>query len=533
MMKTKYLLFKKNTLITCAALLTLFGCTGKFSDWNTNPYQATDEMMDHDNLRTGAFFVQMQKGIMICGKDKTGDYQITQNLAGDVYSGYMGACGLWYSNSNNCTYALVDSWYKASFNEAYTDIMQPWSSIKTAAETKTPGVVAMATILKVEGMSRITDMYGPIPYSKFGSGALQVSYDSQKNVYYKFFDELDSAIVTLTDLYKGDNSVKLLSKYDFVYSGKVVNWIKFANTLKLRLAMRLAYVDPTKAQAEAESAVSQSVGVMTGADDSAVLTQSSDLTFLNPLWEICYSFGDVRMGATMDSYLNGYNDPRLSKYFVKASDNKYRGIRNGINISNKATYSEGPFSELNFVSGAGMYWMNASEAYFLRAEGAVRGWNMNGAAKDLYESGVKVSFTSWGASGVDTYLADNVSVPATYTDTQNGGNSSNALSSITIKWDEDASTAEKMERIITQKWIASYPDGQEAWSEYRRTGYPKIFPNKVNKSGGTIDTDIQIRRLPFPSTEYSNNATEVAKGVTLLGGADNGGTRLWWDVASK
>jgi hypothetical protein len=531
-MKTTYMLFRKNTIVACAMiLLTLAGCTSKFSDWNTNPYEATDEMMDHDNLRTGSFFVQMEKNIMICGKDRTGDYQITQNLAGDIFSGFMGTNKNFLSGSNNSTYALVDSWYKAAFNDSYSNIMQPWSSIKSAVETKNPGVYAMATILKVEGMSRITDMYGPIPYTQFGSGALQLPYDSQKDVYYKFFDELDAAISTLTELYNSNNSLTLMKKYDFIYSGKVVNWIKFANTLKLRLAMRISMVDPAKAQTEAESAVNHVVGVMFGSSDSAVLTQSSDLTFLNPLWEICYSFDDIRMGATMDSYMNGYKDPRLSKYFVATVDNKYRGIRNGIRIN--ASYSSAPFSKLNFASGDGMHWMNAAEAYFLRAEGAVRGWNMNGEAKDLYESGVKTSFNFWGASGVDAYLADDTSVPAAYTDTITKGNSAAALGDITIKWDEDATTAQKIERIITQKWIATYPDGQEAWSEFRRTGYPKIFPNKVNYSSGKIKTNVQVRRLPFPSTEYSNNATNVAAAVKLLGGADNGGTRLWWDVENK
>jgi hypothetical protein len=86
-----------------------------------------------------------------------------------------------------------------------------------------------------------------------------------------------------------------------------------------------------------------------------------------------------------------------------------------------------------------------------------------------------------------------------------------------------------MERIITQKWIAMFPEGQEAWTEYRRTGYPKLFPVVNNNSGGTISTDVQIRRLPFPQNEYNTNATEVNKAIQLLGGADNGGTRLWWD----
>ena len=532
MMKNRYL--SLNKFLLCASvftvLLTTNGCVGDFDKWNTNPNEATSEMMKRDNLLTGSFFVQMEKGVFIVGKDEGGTYQITENLAGDVFSGYMGACGLWLSNSNNCTYNLVSNWYNAAFNRAYTDIMQPWYSIKKVAETESPQTLAMATIIKVAGMSRITDMYGPIPYKNFGNGALKSSYDSQKDVYYAFFEDLNYAINILTELYNGNSSATLMSDYDFIYSGKVEKWIKFANSLKLRLAMRLAYADPTKAQQEAESAVSHKVGIMTTTDDSAILHQTKDLTFINPLYEICYSFDDVRMGGTIDSYLNGYKDPRIATYFAKASDGTYRGIRNGITITSKATYSEGPFSKLSVISSSNICWMNASESYFLRAEGILRGWNMGGTVQEFYENGIKNSFTYCGVSGADNYIADATNVPANYVDPQNGGNSGNALSTTTIKWDDSATFEKKLERIITQKWIAAYPNGQEAWSEFRRTGYPKVFPNKVNNSGGKINTDIQVRRLPFPNTEYINNTLEVKKAISLLKGDDNGGTKLWWDA---
>jgi hypothetical protein len=86
-----------------------------------------------------------------------------------------------------------------------------------------------------------------------------------------------------------------------------------------------------------------------------------------------------------------------------------------------------------------------------------------------------------------------------------------------------------LERIITQKWIAVYPDSQEAWTEFRRTAYPRIFPVAVNNSAGLINTSTQIQRLPFPQSEYQSNASGVATGVSELGGGDNGGTKLWWD----
>ncbi|MNT50944.1 Susd and RagB outer membrane lipoprotein [compost metagenome] len=130
-----------------------------------------------------------------------------------------------------------------------------------------------------------------------------------------------------------------------------------------------------------------------------------------------------------------------------------------------------------------------------------------------------------------SYLADAVSKPTAYVDPKNPANNAAAVSTITVKWDGTASNEVKLERIITQKWIAIFPDGAEAWADFRRTGYPKLFTVANNYSGGTINTQTQIRRLPYPTAEYGNgNKDEVRKAVTLLGGPDNGGTRLWWDV---
>ena len=537
MLRNKYILKKRFSLLALALLLTMFlsntSCTSEFEKWNTNPNEATSEMMQRDNLLTGSFFVQMEKNVFVVGEGHDADYQIIQNLAGDVYSGYFGACGLWYGNANNTTYKLISDWYNAEFNRSYTNIMTPWILIKKATQKESAQTFALATIVKVAAMHRCTDMYGPIPYKNFGNGSLKASYDSQKDVYYTFFDELNNAIDNLTDFNAKNPDATILADYDFIYGGRVVSWIKFANSLKLRLAMRLAYADPTKAQKEAESAVNHSIGVMTSSTDVAQLVHSSSMNYNHPIYVINNNFDDTRMGAMMDSYLNGFKDPRISAYFKTASDGLYRGIRNGINITNKGVYSKGPFSSINFTERTALVWMNPAEIYFLRAEGALRGWNMGGTAQTFYETGIKTSCAYWGASGENTYIADGISIPAAYTDPENTGNNvsstSALLSTRTIKWDDAAVFEQKLERVMIQKWISMFPDGQEAWSEFRRTGYPKVFPVVVNNSGGTINTDKQIRRLPFPSTEYTSNSAEIAKAVTLLGGTDNGGTKLWWD----
>lgn len=103
------------------------------------------------------------------------------------------------------------------------------------------------------------------------------------------------------------------------------------------------------------------------------------------------------------------------------------------------------------------------------------------------------------------------------------------MSRITIAWNDNDNTETKLERIITQKYIAIFPDNQEAWSEYRRTHYPRLFAIDYNGSNGGVSTETQIRRLRFPTSEYSNNATYVQDAIRLLNGADNGNTHLWWD----
>jgi len=132
-------------------------------------------------------------------------------------------------------------------------------------------------------------------------------------------------------------------------------------------------------------------------------------------------------------------------------------------------------------------------------------------------------------SGADNYLANATGKPQLYADPANSNSYSQELSDITIAWDAGASPAQMQERIITQKWIAMFPNGQEAWSEFRRTGYPKVIPIVNNLSGGKVDTNVQVRRMTFPRSEYSNNAAGVAAATALLGGADTGGTKLWWD----
>ena len=510
-------------------------CTKSFDDINTNHYEATDEMLETDNLKVGAFFSQMEERVVLfddgTGNCLSSDYQVAQGLSNDIFSGYVAPTGTWKNGKHNGSYYFVNGWYNQMFTRGFSEVMPAWQKIKTAAsELKLPQVTALATIIKVEAMHRVADTYGPIPYIDFGSGTLGSTYNKLGDVYNKFFNELDSAITVLTPY--AETGSTLLENYDFIYDGSVANWVRFANTLRLRLAMRVVYANPTLAQQEAEKSINNPIGVIENVSERAALSHN-DLNYFHPYYDIAYNFnaGEARMSASMDSYMNGYNDPRISTYFVKAaSDGKYHGVRLGVMNMSASKYAGDNISNLNVnKTTTPIVWMTAAESYFLRAEGALRGWNMGGTAQSFYEKGIEMSFTESGASGADSYITNSTSKPADYTDNTGDGNDAAALSSITIAWDSSAGFEANLERIITQKWIAMYPDGPEGWAEFRRTGYPKLFPVVTNNSNGTIDTKIQVRRCPFPTTEYDTNASGVQTGISALGGLDNGGTKLWWD----
>lgn len=512
-------------------------CTRKFDDLNTNKHEATEDMMATDNLKTGAFFSQMQRNVVLFkdGTNLSSDYQVAQGLTSDVYSGYIAPTGTWYGGVHNGSYYFISGWIEKTFTSGFASVMPAWQSIKkTADEQGLPEVAALATIVKVEAMHRVADAYGPIPYINYGSGSLQNTYNSLQDVYTKFFQELDNAIDVLTLYAQGNPGTTVLKSYDYIYNGNVVSWIKFANTLRLRLAMRIVNANASLAKTEAEKSIANSFGVISNTNERAALQHSSNLVYYHPLQEIAYSFnaGEARMSASMDAYMNGYADPRRAAYFTTAVDGNYHGVRQGILTTNWTPYTGTNISNLNMnTSSTQIVWMTAAESYFLRAEGALRGWNMGGTAMDFYNQGIAASFVENGlqSSAAATYYANNTLVPVAFTDNSGqSGNNATAPSTIKIAWTETDPFDTNLERIITQKWIAMYPDGPEGWAEFRRTGYPKLFPVVNNSSNGTIDAK-QIRRIPYPQSEYNNNRTGVQSGNALLGGPDGGGTPLWWD----
>ena len=515
----------KRTAI-CISLLAAVSCTDNFEEINTNPNGITQELLEQDfNHIKGSFGPMFNNIIVLTPEWK---YQVQQGLQGDIWSGYMATGTAFRGGTNNTTYDLVDGWNGFAWGSAYGDVMFNAYNVEQKAKGKYDQFYALSLILKVEGMHRITDTYGPIVYSKFGTTDPVIAYDSQDEVYNQMFKELDIAVAELTKRVDANETSTFVTTDLSSYKGDYKQWVKFANSLRLRLAMRIVKKNPTLAKAEAEKAITQKYGVMTvNADTFKVVSP----TYNNPIATISAAWGDIRMSADMESIMGGYADPRMPIFFNTSVQfpGQFKGVRTGIEIAAKADHVD--FSAIGpIVNSKEIVLMNTAEVYLLRAEGALRGWNMGGTAQSLYEMGITASFDQHGVSGATAYIADNVKTAKAYVDPNFPANNGAALNNVTVAWDVAATNEVKLQKIITQKWIAGFPEGQEAWSEYRRTGYPKLLPVLKNTSGGKIDSNLGVRRVNFVQSEKDGNAGGVATGLTKLGGVDTGGTRLWWDT---
>lgn len=489
------------------------------SEINAPRYDASNDEIIRDNFKAGASYRQLQDWVVPTQENA---FQNCENMVGDEYGRYMNYTKSGWNDAYFVYYNAPDKWYSWMFDNVFPKIYTAWNEVRGI--TNGQGVnFAWVQILRVAAMQRLTDTYGPIPYSKVISNELKVAYDSQEEVYKNMFTDLTEARDLLYTYVSTNPGTTPMKDFDKVYNGGFENWVKFANSLKLRMAMRIRFANPTLAQEMAEEAVNHPGGLIASNSENATIAPPEGKSPLYIMWK---TYNDTRISADIASYMAGYNDPRQEAYFQPATiggTTGYLGKRAGVKNINEAwgaAYSAPVAGQTDRV-----IWLTAAEVAFCRAEGAMVGWNMGGSAESFYNEGIRLSFEQWGVSGYDAYVADETSKPGDYKDPNNKG-SINAQSTITIKWQETDSDELKLERIMTQKWIALWPLGQEAWSEHRRTGYPKFFP-----LGSATTPSIEVAsRLPYSINESKNNTENLKDDIHLLGGEDNYETRVWWDV---
>jgi len=511
--------------IVCIGLLLQVSCTKNYGHINT----------DRNTIATiGAaelpfLFARAEKE----ATPSIWNYQIAQNLFADQYAQYF-ACTATYFPSDRLVIRM--DWVGAAFNPIYTDVVPQLQSIFEAADKASPEY-ALANVLWVLVFHRVTDYWGPIPYFQAGVPANSVPYDPQDKIYDDFFKRLASAITVL----KANQSAKPYGDFDIMYAGDVVKWLKFANTLRLRLALRISKVDPARAKTEAEAAVAD--GVLTTSPGEDAYVQRSLTGDDNNGLSIMSDWNEFRMSASMESVLKGYADPRMPVYFLPAvRTGTYEGERNGltatqltqsVNLHDANSHAGPRWASTGYPGGTPGYLstpqnvMAVAEAYFLRAEGALLGWNMGGTAQTLYEQGITNSMKQWGiadAAAITAYI-NSTATPIAPNDFLN----SPPVATIPVKW-VAGNVATENQQIATQKWLAMYPDGMEAWADYRRSRYLKLYPVANSDNPDITNTTTQwIRRIPFLLSEKQNNGAEVDKAVGLLGGPDKVTTPLWWD----
>lgn len=534
-----------NTIVKCLvagiALLATTACDSNFEEYNKKQEEPNLKEMGADDYLLRALVLNMQDVMM---PEQENFSQFVDCLMPGGFSGYVADSNLGTGWSGRfATYNPSDNWLRVPFGDFYEKFYPDYFQLQNQGKDNEL-FLSLAELFRIAVMLRVTDTYGPIPYSQVGVGnAIRSSYDSQKAVYTKMFEDLDK-VIEVFSLYASDN---FNPGADRIYNGNTAAWAKFANSLKLRMAMRVVYADEALAKRKAEEAVNSELGVMTTAGDGAFRRVADH----NPWERFMPNWSDARISADLVCYMNGFNDPRRPAYYNKDTfkaiskevyddPETFVGLRRGIKQGEFNAWSHG-YSCMKVTTNDNILVFPASEVAFLRAEGALRGWNMGGTAATLYEDGIRLSFAERSVSGADEYIANSTDVATAYSDPLKGkpgqryDYSGSLNSTITVAWDDAADFETNLERIITQKWIAIFPNGMEAWSEYRRTGYPKLMPMVANLSGGIVSDAEGARRLPYPSNEYRENAESVRAAVSELTKessnkkGDSMATRVWWD----
>jgi hypothetical protein len=525
-MKQRYN-FKTKWVWICTCLLMLsFSCTDNFEYYNTHRTNPSPEDMTVVE-QVGTLFPGM---LYLMHNAHENDNQMIEQMVGNQYGGYMVTNNNW-QGTNFGTFNPSAGWVEYPFNKLFSGFYANY--FKIADVTGKKGYIyAWATIVRVAVMLRVTDTYGPIPYSMMGDGNMQVSYDEEQAVYHNMIDGLTESVATLTAFVGGSTGTNsILAEYDAVYRGDFTRWIKFANSLKLRMAVRIAHVDEAYAKQAMQEALA-GIGPIESNSDNAFLP-TTDNPYRKSAIEWNNGNGDVRINATLTAYMNGYKDPRQTKYMTNGTTaSTFTGVRMGIDKIDGSKYKACSYP--NFTADSPLLVFCAAETKFLKAEAALRGW-IAGDARTFYEEGIRTSMEQHGVD-LGNYLTQTGN-PAAYTDPANPANNypADRFTSITVPW-TNGNASTQLEKIITQKWLANYPLGFEAWSDFRRTGFPQMMPAVNNLSSGNSMGEIEnvkgrmVRRLPYPVSEYNGNNEHVTFAVQhmISGGQDVGSADLWW-----
>jgi hypothetical protein len=414
------------------------------------------------------------------------------------------------------------------WNESYVDAMNNAQKVidLTGSDINLQNKKAAALVWKTYMISRVTDLWGNVPYSQALQGNPELdftpAYDTQKAIYEKMMADLQAAIQLFDP-----NKPFFSNENDLIYGGNVDNWISFANSLRLRFAVRIHHIYPELAS----TAFDDISNYPLIESNSANATFLYNTVFNKPLYEagsIRYEEGAsyINPSKFLVDLLVNTSDPRTRFLFEKAQLSEifpfldeYRGVPNLLSYSSEEWENYNldaqlgdPNGEWGDVSRIGSWYMNndrpfpiitCSEVAFLKAEAALNG-NWAGNSQNLFEEGVTNHVDYINQYAFDITTISQIEL----------GNYLNQYSSV------------ELEDIITQKYILfAYENVFEAYNDYRRTGYPVLLDFYENP----IDLTNFPQRLVYPFTEFTYNRENYMNAVALQG-PDELTTRFWWNV---
>lgn len=522
-----------------ALTLTASSCD-HFLDINENPNQATESSPQ-----------QVLPNALTVTAANLPNY----NDYGAWHVGYIVNAGGFGGWGTQWTYNYTTSTYSGLWSSTY-DNLEDYDYIEEQTENSELLAYynAIAKIMKAYNFQMLVDTYGDVPYSEAlgGTQSLTPKYDAAEAIYQDLLTQLNTAISIIDN---SETANEVGSNSDVMFGGNMTHWKEFANTLKLRILIR-ASKKPDAANATTPEWVtagfaSLDAGTMFLTDDAMVNPGYAPTTGKqNPFWETyhltasnsttstgrsrvpseyVFSFYDgekiADLGRGRVTYRGFPNSTPVNQLGISPADGEalaptgttawYVGSGTGENAQNTVGILKG--------RTAGVPLLLASESYLLQAEATVRGF-LTGDARLAFESGIESSFrylykgaNNTVASGYDPqgdtklYIADN---------------EDNYL----VDFDQATSIEQKIEAIITQKYIAlNMIHGAEAWNEFRRTGYPRISGNAATTTfASTQSTSSRADRLPtrilYPASEYSYNPSNIPANVNQFA------TRIFWDV---
>lgn len=482
-------------LCALAFLLLPVSCTENFEEID---FPATASVSTDAN---GLFTVATQRGSMTWYM-----FDRAQRLTANLYMQYNTITGVFPTDYYEPSFGIFTDIWDRSYgdqNFEFAPLFYAHHTIEVSALRENPHKEGIARIWKAFLFQRMTDMYGDIPYSTAFTSS-QPSFDRQQDIYKDLVEEIKKGKQLLAQA----GNFPSYGNADLIYQGNLKKWEKFANSLLLRMALRVIHVDPQFSRSII-TAIGNGPLMESNSDSNKMLWDGSvsNIYFRNPIL-VTEVFNNTRMSATMVDFLKNNNDPRLPLYAKPAeTDRQYRGLKNGLNPDGQSVFDDNYFKQFSrlgpvFIEENGAtYNMHYAEVCFLKAEAAHRGL-IPGSAAQFYNEGIRAAIEMYGftnANEIQKYI-DQPQVRF--------------------------NSAKAIEQIITQKWVSLCMNGVEAWAEKRRTGFP-ILPLPEFK--GPVNNGKFPRRLIYSESEKRLNQANTQAAVTRMGGDDQS-IRVWWDV---